>query len=259
MKKLFFLFILLIGTSITYGQEMTTVKGVVINASEGVPLESVNIVNLNQVKGTTTNARGEFEIKAKATDTLHFSYLGFKSIKVRVTNDWIKFGSSTIQLTELAFALEEVVLNEFKLTGFLEVDIKQVPINTNYRYNISGLQTGYEAGGSSTNAVTRVLGAVFNPADFLYSMFGKQPNEMRKLKQMKQDDEIRTLLANRFDREMLTALLQVDRADLDEIIRQCNYSKNFIQTANDLQILDAISECYEEYKVLSRSKNKGRL
>ena len=58
MKKLFFLFILLIGTSITYGQEMTTVKGVVINASEGVPLESVNIVNLNQVKGTTTNARG---------------------------------------------------------------------------------------------------------------------------------------------------------------------------------------------------------
>ncbi|TYA56020.1 carboxypeptidase-like regulatory domain-containing protein [Formosa maritima] len=259
MKKLFFLFILLISTTFTYSQEDTTVKGVVINASEGIPLESVNIVNLNQVKGTITNARGEFEIKAKATDTLHFSYLGFKSIKVRVTNDWIKFGSSTIQLTELAFALEEVVINEFKLTGFLEVDIKQVPINTNYRYNISGLQTGYEAGGSSTNAVTRVLGAVFNPADFLYSMFGKQPNEMRKLKQMKQDDEIRTLLANRFDREMLTALLQVDRADLDEIIRQCNYSKNFIQTANDLQILDAISECYEEYKVLSRSKNKGRL
>lgn len=259
MKKLLLLFTLFMGISFTYGQEETTVKGIVINASEGVPLESVNIVNLNQVKGTTSNARGEFEIKAKATDTLHLSYLGFKSIKVRVTNDWIKFGVSTIQLTELAFALEEVVINEFKLTGFLEVDIKQVPINTNYRYNISGLQTGYEAGGSSTNAVTRVLGAVFNPADFLYSMFGKQPNEMRKLKKMKQDDEIRTLLANRFDREMLTALLQVDRADLDEIIRQCNYSKSFIQTANDLQILDAISECYEEYKVLSRSKNKGRL
>ncbi|GGG59695.1 carboxypeptidase-like regulatory domain-containing protein [Bizionia arctica] len=259
MKKLLLLFTFIIGTSFMFGQEMTTVKGVVINATEGVPLESVNIVNLNQVKGTITNSRGEFEIKAKATDTLHFSYLGFKSIRVRVTNDWIKYGSSTIELTELAFALEEIVVTEFKLTGFLEVDIKQVPINTNYRYNISGLQTGYEAGGSSSNAVTRVLGAVFNPADFLYSMFGKQPNEMRKLKQMKQDDEIRTLLANRFDREMLTALLQVDRADLDEIIRQCNYSKSFIETANDLQILDAISECYEEYRILSRSKNKGRL
>lgn len=242
------------------GQTVTTVKGVVINASSGTPLESVNIINLNEVKGTITNSRGEFEVRAKATDTIHFSYLGFKSIRVRVTNDWLKYGSSTIELTELAFALEEVVINEFKLTGFLEVDIKQVPINNNYRYNISGLQTGYEAGGSSSgNAVTRVLGAIFNPADFLHSMFGKQPNEMRKLKQMKQDDEIRTLLSNRFDREMLVALLQVERVDLDEIIRQCNYSKSFIETANDLQILDAISECYEEYRILSRNRKYGKL
>ena len=87
-------------------------------------------------------------------------------------------------------------------------------------------------------------------------MFGKKPNEMRKLKKMKQDDEIRNLLASRFDREMLTALLQVDRIDLDLLITECNYSKDFIRTANDLQILDALSECYEEYKVLSRSKKR---
>ena len=72
---------------------------------------------------------------------------------------------------------------------------------------------------------------------------------------MRQDDEIRNLLASRFDREMLTVLLQVDKVDLDEIISQCNYSKDFINSANDLQVLDAISECYEEYKVLSRSRS----
>jgi hypothetical protein len=184
---------------------------------------------------------------------LHFSYLGFKSITVRVTNDWIKFGSAKIELTEVALALEEIVINQLKLTGYLEVDIKQVPINNNYRYSISGLpSTGYEA--SSPSAITKVLGSIFNPADFLNRMFGKKPNELRKLKKMKQDDEIRNLLASRFDREMLTALLQVDRVDLDEIVSQCNYSKGFIQTANDLQILDAISECYEEYKLLSRGR-----
>ena len=106
------------------------------------------------------------------------------------------------------------------------------------------------------NAVNKVLGAIFNPADFLYNMFGKKPNEMRKLKQMKQDDEIRNTLANRYDREMLTVLLQVDKYDLDEIVNQCNYSRDFIRTANDLQILDAISECYEEYKVLNRNSQK---
>lgn len=73
---------------------------------------------------------------------------------------------------------------------------------------------------------------------------------------MKEDDQIRTLLASRFDRETLMALLQVDRLDLDLIVSECNYSKDFINTANDLQILDAISECYEEYKVLARSRNR---
>ena len=256
MKNYLLLFAFILTSVICVGQEADKVIGVVINSSNDTPLENVNIVNLNQVIGTTTNKKGEFKISAKVNDTLHFSYLGFKSIKVRVTNDWLKFGSSNIELTELALALEEVVVNQLKLTGYLEVDIKQLPaINNNYRYSISGLpSTGYEAG--SKGAITKIIGSIFNPADFLHRMFGKKPNELRKLKKMKEDDEIRNLLASRFDREMLTVLLQVDRVDLDEIVSQCDYSKGFIQTANDLQILDAISECYEEYKLLSRGRSK---
>lgn len=258
MKTLLvFIFSLLVLTSFSVeAQEDTTVMGVIYSTTTNEPLEKVNIVNLNQVIGTSTDFEGKFEIKAQVNDTLHLSYLGYKSIKVRVTNDWIKFGETRIDMTELALALEEVVVNQLRLTGYLEVDIAQVPITNNNRYSISGLpNSGYEAG-SSPNAVNKVLGAIFNPADFLYNMFGKKPREMRKLRKMKQDDEIRNILANKFDREMLMVLLQVDRFDLDEIVNQCNYSKDFIQNANDLQILDAISECYEEYKVLSRNKKK---
>ncbi|GAA4291346.1 carboxypeptidase-like regulatory domain-containing protein [Aestuariibaculum suncheonense] len=254
MKNYLLLFLFLVFSTISFAQEAEKALGVVVNSSDGKPLENVNIVNLNQVIGTATNKQGEFEISAKPNDTLHLSFLGFKSIKVRVTNDWLKFGSATIELTELALALEEVVVNQLKLTGYLEVDVKQVPvINDNYRYQISGLpSTGYEA--NSTGALSKIVGSIFNPADFLHRAFGKKPNEMRKLKKMKQDDEIRNLLASRFDREMLMALLNIDRVDLDEIVSQCNYSKEFIQTANDLQILDAISECYEEYKLLNRER-----
>lgn len=256
MKNYILLFSFLACSAISIAQEATKVVGVVINASTDAALESVNIVNLNQVVGATTNDKGEFEIAAKANDTLHFSYLGFKSIKVRVTNDWLKYGSSNIELTELALALEEVVVSQLKLTGFLEVDIKQVPaVNSNYRYSISGLEgTGYEA--SNKSGLTKVIGSIFNPADFLHRMFGKKGNELKKLKKMKEDDEIRNLLAAKFDREMLMVLLQVDRVDLDEIVSQCDYSKGFIQKANDLQILDAISECYEGYKLLSRGRTR---
>jgi hypothetical protein len=257
MKNYLLIIAIFFVSAIGLTQETDRVMGVIINSSDNTPLESVNIVNLNQVIGTTTNSKGEFTIAAKVNDTLHLSYLGFKSIKVRVTNDWLKlFESAEIELTELALALEEVVVNQLRLTGYLEVDIKQVPIiNNNYRYSISGIEgSGYEA--SKKSGLTNVIGSIFNPADFLHRMFGNKPNEMKKLKKMKEADEIRNLLASRFDREMLMVLLQVDRIDLDEIVSQCDYSKGFIQTANDLQILDAISECYQEYKVLSRGRSR---
>ncbi len=255
MKTHISLILFLLFSITVLAQETNKVLGVVVNASNGDVLENVNIVNLNQVIGTATNSKGEFELTAQPNDTLHFSYLGFKSIKVRVTNDWLKFGSAEITLTELALALEEVVVNQIRLTGYLEVDIEQVPdINTNYRYSISGLpSTGYEA--KKEGALTKVVGAIFNPIDFLHNTFGKKAQEMRKLKKMKEDDKIRNILASRFDREMLMVLLNVDRIDLDEMVKQCNYSEGFIESANDLQILDAISECYEEYKVLNRSRN----
>jgi hypothetical protein len=227
-------------------------RATVINAQTDFPLESVHIINLNKVKGTITNENGKFSLTASVNDTLYLTYLGFKPQKVRVTNDMFKFEDTKISLTELAYALEEVIVRPYQLTGFLEIDVKNLPINDAYQYSISGLNKSYEAGNKNPSAVTKVLGAILNPADLLRNLFGKKPRQMRKLQQMKQDDDIRNLLASKFDRETLTELLQIEKMDIDDILNNCNYSKSFITTANDLQILDAISSCYEEYKVLNR-------
>ncbi len=255
MKTILYLFLFNLSLYSAFGQG-GIVKGKVVDASDGRAMVSVNIVNLNLVVGSISNSSGDFEVRARVNDTLHFSYLGYKSIKLKVTNDWINFGSSTIvEMTELALALEPVVLTPFRLTGYLEYDVVNSPVRNNLRYSISGLpNAGYEA--STKSAVSKVLGAVFNPADFLYSIFGKKPKELRKLRQMKDDDQIRNLLATRFDREMLTELLQIDKVDLDMLVSECDYSVDFIKTANDLQILDAISSCYEEYRVLSKGRNR---
>ncbi len=230
-----------------------TFTATVINAQTNAPLESVHIINLNQIAGTITNYKGKFTLKAAVNDTLYLSYLGFKSQKVRITGDMLKFGNTQIALNELAYALEEVILKPYQLTGYLEIDIKNLPLNNNARsYSISGLATSYEGGSKSPSAVTKVLGAVLNPADLLRNLFGKKPQQMRKLRQIKQNDAIRDLLASKFDRETLTELLQLDKVDLEDILNNCNYSRSFINTANDLQILDAISSCYEEYRVLNR-------
>ena len=232
----------------------STINGKVLNASNNVVLENVHVVNLNSVKGTLTNEDGNFMIKATVNDTIYFSYLGFKSIRVRVTNDWMKFGEIKIKMTELSIALEEVVVKPVELTGYIEVDAKLIPIYDDQRYRIAGIGGGYEGGQGQPGAVTKVLSAIFNPADFLYNIFGKRPKQMKKLRKMKDDDEIRNLLQSKYDRETLMAVLQLEKIDIDEILNNCSYSKSFIRTANDLQILDAISECYEQYRVLNRGR-----
>jgi len=245
-------------STISFAQETETtipqrVSGYIYNDNSKQPLPNVNIINTNKVRGAMTDAKGYFEIDVQPNDTLHFSLLGFQSLRIRVTNDWIKNKITRIQLTEKAIALEEVIIAPFNLTGYLEIDSKLIPTKENYRYSISGLTQGYEAGEYAPNAFGKVLGSIFNPADMLYNFFGKNGKELKKLKDMKKDDTIRNLLESKYDRETLSVLLGISKDEIPEILQRCNYSDSFIQTANDLQILDAISGCYEQYKILKRN------
>ena len=190
MNRIVIVLVFLIGIA-SYGQDTITpeqdqeFRATVINAQTQRPLESVHVINLNKVKGTITDAKGVFTITASVNDTLFFSYLGFKSQKIRITNDMFKFQGTKVALTELAYALEEVILQPYQLTGYLEIDIKNLPINTAYQYSISGLPRSYEAGSKNPSAVTKVLGAILNPVDLLRNLFGKKPRQMRKLRLIK--------------------------------------------------------------------------
>ena len=134
MKKIL-IFITLLFSFISFSQEQgQIVKGKVQSETSKAILQNVHVLNLTKVKGTITNNEGEFEINAKLNDTLYFSYIGYKPLKVVVTNDLIRFNENTIELTELAFALEEVIIKPYQLTGYLEIDVKNAPVNTSTRY-----------------------------------------------------------------------------------------------------------------------------
>ena len=99
----------------TFAQE-SSVKGTIINDNTLFPIWNVNIVNTNKVRGAISDAKGNFEINADVNDILLISCLGFQSIEVRVTNDWLKNQNIRIKLTEKAYALEEVKIMPYTLT-----------------------------------------------------------------------------------------------------------------------------------------------
>ena len=116
----------------------------------------------------------------------------------------IKFGNSKFQITQLAYALM------LSINGFLDIDVKNVPINSAGRYRIQGLQnSGYEGGNRDPNSISKTFAALFNPVDFLHNLFGKRGVQMQKLKKMRDSDELKNLLALKFDREIIIQLLNM--------------------------------------------------
>ncbi len=228
------------------------ISGIVLNDNTSFPISNVHVINTTKVSGTITDSGGNFEIEGVVNDTIIFSYIGYETLKVIITNDWVKSNTTKIKLSEKTYILDEIVLNQYHLTGYLEVDTKLIALNENYIANINGLESHYEVGEKAPGALNKVLGSIFNPVDFLYNTFSRKSKQMKKLKQMKADEGIRLLLASKYDRETLASLLEIDINDIPQILEKCNYSENFIKTANDLQILDAINGCYEEYKTLKR-------
>jgi len=231
-----------------------TLKGQIIHALSKYPLSAAHVLNLNTVKGTITNEKGFFELPTKTNDTILVSYLGFSSIKLKITNDLLKGNELEIALYEKPEEIKEVIIKSTKLIGVLEIDIKQVPKDRFTRIHINGLPQTYEVGNPKSKNFSSPIAALFQPIDFLYNLFGKKPKQLRKLQKLKKEDNLRKMLAGKFDREVMMEYLQMDRQELNELLIDCSYSEYFIKKASDLQIIEAVLGCYENYKALKIGK-----
>jgi len=257
MRKLLFLLCLFVSIS-TFSQNETLrkthLKGQIIHAVTKKALSAAHILNLNSVQGTITNDKGFFEIPTKANDTILVSYLGFASIKLKITNDLLNGNELLIALYEKPEEVREVVIKSTQLIGVLEIDVKQVPKDRFTRIKINGLPQTYEVGKPKGKDYSSPVAALFQPVDYLYNLFGKKPKQLRKLQKLKKEDDLRKMLSGKFDREVMMEYLQMDRQELSELLTDCNYSEYFIKKASDLQMIEAVLDCYESYKALKNGK-----
>jgi hypothetical protein len=254
MQRKFLLLLFLGVTLIGYSQTNSKLKGQIVNAQNNKALSAAHVLNLNSVLGTITNEKGFFEITTKANDTILVSYLGYQSIKLKVTNDLLKGNELIISLHEKANEIKEVVINSTKLIGVLEVDVKQVPKDKFTRIKINGLPQTYEVGKPVSQNINSPVAALFKPVDFLYNLFGKKPKQLKKLQKLKKEDDLRKMLSGKFDREVMMEYLNMDKQELSKLLSDCNYSEYFIKKASDLQMIEAVLDCYENYKAIKKGK-----
>ena len=123
IKKLFFYF--LIFPVLGFSQNDTIIKGKIV--SESNLLEDIHVINLTENKGTVTDSRGYFQIKAKVSDTLQFSAVNLKATRYVIKENDLAKQLLFIPMESLINELDEVAIIHYKNINAVSLGI--VPAN----------------------------------------------------------------------------------------------------------------------------------
>jgi hypothetical protein len=105
-KKVRLIIAALLFASVCAGQKPENIKGLVADSANHRPIPYVNVIIKNTTRGTTTDVKGYFSVPAYSTDTLVFSFVGYKSLEFPV-DEW---EPSVILMAEDVIMLKPIVV-----------------------------------------------------------------------------------------------------------------------------------------------------
>lgn len=97
-----------------------------ITAPLGEDVENISIYNVSSQKGTITDKEGLFTIEVALHDRIEVTALQFASFSVNVDAGVIKSRKMKVYLNPSVNVLEDVVINQYDLTGYAELDVKSI-------------------------------------------------------------------------------------------------------------------------------------
>ena len=102
----------------------------IVKDTKGEPLIGVSVLVKGTTNGTVTDLDGKFTLKVSAGDILEFSYIGYASQSVTVTNA----NSLNITLSEDTQALDEVVVTALGIKRAEKAFCYKVGIFSTYQF-----------------------------------------------------------------------------------------------------------------------------
>ncbi|PSQ85497.1 MAG: SusC/RagA family TonB-linked outer membrane protein, partial [Bacteroidetes bacterium QH_2_63_10] len=157
--------ILLFGAGSASAQERT-VKGTVVEAETGQPLPGVNILVVGADRGTTTNAKGRFEITVPSEDAkFRFSFVGFQTQVVSVQGRT----ELTVEMRQTAQQMEDLVVTalgverQSRTIGYSVQEVSGADVEETAGVNVLNSLQGKLSGvriqqsGTGTGGSTRIV------------------------------------------------------------------------------------------------------
>ena len=227
------LLILLLFFFNTNAQEVT-VRGSIVGADSSTAIPFVYVINTNTGHGQMSDGNGKFFINANICDSIIFSFIGYKRLKIPVKKLFNGEGSQCkIILNETTYNLNQVVVSDFKLKPYENEYMKRV---------ISGSKIS-------------TINAIQSPITALYMQFSQKGKEQRKLAKIFEDIFIQEEVGKKFNGETLRKLTGDENIDFEKFRKYCYYlSNDFIINNEGYDLYYRVMDCYYRWKEEGKGK-----
>ena len=214
-------------------QEREILEGrVVLDSSQD--LSGIHVVNLNAESGTTTNADGIFKTLAQPGDTLFFSALQFEHKKVVVSKIDLEKGIS-VKMIEKYNELDEIRLDNIKLSGVLSQDLDKVPKSI---YEKLGMPFPKPRRTSLELAIQSANGG--GPLVSLLNTLNGKKEQLEKAKKNYSQRDLVYTARDMLGESIFISELGIPQKEIINFLFYCSYDSEFSHLVNSEKLLELV-------------------
>jgi carboxypeptidase-like protein len=217
-----------------------TQKGIVVDGGTARPLSPATIVNLSTRQSAYSDIQGNYELPAKAGDTLSFSYSGYHPV-LKPANPYEML---LTELLPLNVDLQEHVVHN--LTPFQKDSIEMTTMYSK-ELNTKPVKIGFSS--ANGGGVTGLIGAPVKKMSRSYK-------RNKKFKENFKQDMEQKYIDTRYTPSLVASITRFTGDSVFVFINSYPMEYNFARTATDLELKMWIRNNYKEY-IKSQTPNRA--
>ncbi|HTH82979.1 MAG TPA: hypothetical protein VL490_08595 [Mucilaginibacter sp.] len=206
-------------------QQLFTVKGIIFKKNTPVTIEQAVITNLNRKTTALSDDLGSFSIEAAIGDSLLFK-------KADYTNEYMVVLSRSMQSIYMqpVIRLNEVVIKD-----------------KSRQQELNDVMSDYKKKGQYYTLDPSVMSVLNSPLTGLYELFGKAPAQARRFRQFTKEDQERSAIAKRYNRQIVQQITKMPDTEVTDFMLAFTPSYEDIKIWSDYDIISYIKKSYQYF------------
>ncbi len=243
MKKILLIFWLLSFTYIVKAQEVVQITAKISDSSSGRSIPNASITNLKKRTVVQTDTAGFFHLTLLRSDVLRISAVGYET-------EYIAFADTTITSDNI-----RIIKMLPKIYSLPNVDIyaarwKDFEFDFAHTEVLPDPQQGRIEDWFHTvisEEELRMLAASASVGIPIPYTSDRQ-KQMEKVRELSALEYQYDLIALKFNAELVTQSVDIEAENVDDFMKFCNFSREFILSANKYDLIVAIKQSYKTYQ-----------